>query len=62
MKTRMILLCLFFWITGCANRRAETADLNAAGAPIDASVVKTAIQNTPRQEALKDLYSNGKAN
>lgn len=55
----MLLLCLLFLIVSCGTEQqmepADTIDKS-----LDASVVQTSIQNTPQQEVLKDLYSNGK--
>jgi len=56
----MILLCLLFLIVSCGTKQ-ETAALDVLENELDATAVKTSLQNTPQQEVLKDLYSNGKA-
>lgn len=58
METRMILLCVLFLIVSCGTKQ-ETANMDVAD--VDASVIQASVQNTPQQEVLKDLYSNGKA-
>lgn len=61
METRMILFCLFFLIVSCNTKQTELSDTDVSEKALDASVVKTSFQNTPQQELIKDLYSNGKA-
>lgn len=56
----MILLCLFFLIASCETKQMETAGLVKDKMP-DANPVQASNQNTPQQQVLKDLYSNGKA-
>lgn len=57
----MTLLCLLFLIAGCAHKSEEFDSTSQLKRDINAIEVKNAVQNTPQQEALKDLYSNGKA-
>lgn len=56
----MIFLCLLLLFAGCGTNQVEKASVDIFEKAVDATVVKTASQNSQQPQMPKDLYSNGK--